>query len=374
MAGAASAALASWLPARVCDRGTLCAMWIRWARVVGANTDAGSIVVPCGLLVDAVGNAGIPLTTADGLIAGTVPAVTPIGVGLDVFIDTPGASFATTNGAWAVLGGTIGGTAENRVLIAQLTTNGQLGFNLNMRIGIPDSLQCQGPGCHTYIDYFATIQPADTAGGGITADNICTNPTLIFTGQVVDCLGVPGGSALPGTTCDDGDAATGADVYGNNCVCAGLLIDCENVPGGSALPATPCDDNDPNTLNDAWSQICTCEGTIGMNELGSIAALAAFPNPTRDQVTVTFSTTTAAPMSILLRDAVGQVVMAMDLGTVSGERRELPEEGAAVIPSEDLRLLEEMEDAEDVRAADEALAEGGEPIPWETIKAKLDAE
>jgi hypothetical protein len=64
-----------------------------------------------------------------------------------------------------------------------------------------------------------------------------------------------------------------------------------------------------------------------------------------------------------------------DLARVrSGERLELPEEGAAVIPIEDLRLLEEMEDAEDVRAADEALAEGGEPIPWETIKAKLDAE
>ena len=64
-----------------------------------------------------------------------------------------------------------------------------------------------------------------------------------------------------------------------------------------------------------------------------------------------------------------------DLARVrSGERLELPEEGAAVIPIEDLRLLEEMEDAEDVRAADEALAEGGKPIPWETMKAKLDAE
>lgn len=64
-----------------------------------------------------------------------------------------------------------------------------------------------------------------------------------------------------------------------------------------------------------------------------------------------------------------------DLARVrGGERLELPEEGAAVIPLEDLRLLEEMEDAADVRAADEALAEGGEPIPWETIKAKMDAE
>ena len=57
-----------------------------------------------------------------------------------------------------------------------------------------------------------------------------------------------------------------------------------------------------------------------------------------------------------------------------GERIELPEEGAAVIPLEDLWLLEEMEDAEDVRAAEEALAEGGEPIPLENLKAELGIE
>ncbi len=64
-----------------------------------------------------------------------------------------------------------------------------------------------------------------------------------------------------------------------------------------------------------------------------------------------------------------------DLARVrSGERLELPEEGAAIIPLEDLRLLEEMEDAEDVRAAEEALAEGGEPIPLENLKAELGIE
>jgi hypothetical protein len=64
-----------------------------------------------------------------------------------------------------------------------------------------------------------------------------------------------------------------------------------------------------------------------------------------------------------------------DLARVrGGERLELPEEGAAVIPLEDLRLLEEMEDAGDVRAAEEALAEGGEPIPLEKLKAELGIE
>lgn len=42
-----------------------------------------------------------------------------------------------------------------------------------------------------------------------------------------------------------------------------------------------------------------------------------------------------------------------------------------MISLDDLRLLEEMEDAADVRAAEEALAEGGSPIPLEDLKAEL---
>ena len=57
-----------------------------------------------------------------------------------------------------------------------------------------------------------------------------------------------------------------------------------------------------------------------------------------------------------------------------GERVELPDEGAAIIPLADLRLLEEIEDREDAAAVEAALAEGGEPVPWETLKAEMAAE
>lgn len=36
--------------------------------------------------------------------------------------------------------------------------------------------------------------------------------------------------------------------------------DCLGNPGGSALPGTPCNDNDPCTINDAWSAGCQCAG------------------------------------------------------------------------------------------------------------------
>ena len=54
-----------------------------------------------------------------------------------------------------------------------------------------------------------------------------------------------------------------------------------------------------------------------------------------------------------------------------GERVELPDEGAAVVPLADLRLLEEIEDREDVAAAAEALAEGGETISAEDLFREL---
>ncbi len=44
----------------------------------------------------------------------------------------------TTNGAWAVLGGTKGVTDRNLFLIAQLTTTGSLAFRLNLQIETPD--------------------------------------------------------------------------------------------------------------------------------------------------------------------------------------------------------------------------------------------
>ena len=47
---------------------------------------------------------------------------------------------------------------------------------------------------------------------------------------------------------------------------------------------------------------------------------------------------------------------------------------AALIPIREYeKLLEAMENLEDPRAADEAQAEDGEPIPWEQVKAELRA-
>ncbi|MEI7801222.1 MAG: Ig-like domain-containing protein [Bacteroidota bacterium] len=87
-------------------------------------------------------SAGIPLTTQDGLIAGSPEAVTFVGLGTltDQFNDgsVSGNSFITSNGSWASLNGSTGPVpATNRVLIAQITTDGILHLELNIQIGTP---------------------------------------------------------------------------------------------------------------------------------------------------------------------------------------------------------------------------------------------
>lgn len=110
--------------------------------ILKANDPNGSMVGGAnnndGLLANNDPGAGIPLTVADGLMIGTPPMVTVVGLDLSMF-DAVNSSvpFASTNGAWSVLAGVMGPTADNRVLIAQITTDGDLHFTLNVQLGTP---------------------------------------------------------------------------------------------------------------------------------------------------------------------------------------------------------------------------------------------
>lgn len=79
------------------------------------------------------------LDHSDGLTDGVLPNFKIFNLDLSFFNnDEDAAVFSTNNGAWAALGGVKGPTVENRVLIAQLTTNGKLSFNLCVQMGKPD--------------------------------------------------------------------------------------------------------------------------------------------------------------------------------------------------------------------------------------------
>lgn len=75
----------------------------------------------------------------DGLMEGKLPALTNFGSDFSAFeTGSKANSYTTENGAWAVFGGFVGCTEENMVLIAQLTTDGELSFEFNLQIGHPD--------------------------------------------------------------------------------------------------------------------------------------------------------------------------------------------------------------------------------------------
>jgi hypothetical protein len=160
--------------------------------VGGANNDGGSAGIVEGLLANDDPLAGIPLTQADGLIEGVAPDVQLISDDasiFDVFDNVnDGPVFSTNNGAWAVLGGFEGSTPGNRVLIAQITTNGDLSFSLNVRVNSID-----GSG-----------DPIDYVSGEAVGDEVFF-PALIFPlVEVPGCISPTACNFDPVATTDDG--------------------------------------------------------------------------------------------------------------------------------------------------------------------------
>lgn len=88
---------------------------------------------------------GFPLTERDGMkYLRYQPATNYYNLDYDLRIfeyqykDSVTGLFSTRDGAWASFGGTVGPQPENKVLIAQLTTDGVLKFELNMQLAVPD--------------------------------------------------------------------------------------------------------------------------------------------------------------------------------------------------------------------------------------------
>jgi hypothetical protein len=154
----------------------------------GANNDGGSEGVAGGLLANADPAAGIPLTSADGIIPGTLPSgVVAVGINLDVFADVnDGPIFTTSSGAWSVLEGVTGPTPENMVIIAQITTDGELSFELNVQI--------QGPGGE--VEQYVASNPIG---------NEQLFPGLTFPAAAVEgCTDATACNFDPAATLDDG--------------------------------------------------------------------------------------------------------------------------------------------------------------------------
>jgi hypothetical protein len=108
----------------------------------GVATVINNFVPP--LIQNANTNYGIPVSVEDGLIAGTPEPVITIGIDSiqNMFNNqndgTNGPVFSTYNGSWASLNGSMGpDSLTNKVIIAQITTDGTFSFKLNIQISTP---------------------------------------------------------------------------------------------------------------------------------------------------------------------------------------------------------------------------------------------
>ncbi len=287
--------------------------------VGGTNNDGGSNGVPQGLLVNSTPDMGLPLTTTDGLLLDTPPpGVVFVGTAPDFLESGGGNTYSNDNFAWGVLGLIESPDTANRILLGQFTTDGVLEMCWNLWVRIPDSLVCPDLNCHEIMEFYSEIVPSDTLGGGFNTENKFSHPTLCFNSSVaqVDCNGTVGGTALPGTPCDDGNDDTTNDVYLANCECAGE--DCLGVLGGNDLPGQPCDDGIAETVNDTWQTGCLCEGSVGIDEAtAGPLAFTVHPNPTSDLLWLNFTGTQDSRATVNLYDALGKLALTRDLGMIT---------------------------------------------------------
>ncbi len=109
------------------------------SEIAGKNNDGGSARISGGLLTNNSPEMGVPLTDADGLIASpTVPSMVFFQIEGKEFANIQNSgSFIIDDGSYAVLTGVQGVDEFNRVLVAQITTTGDLHFELNFQLLAP---------------------------------------------------------------------------------------------------------------------------------------------------------------------------------------------------------------------------------------------
>lgn len=112
--------------------------------VGGEENDGGSEGIAGGLLVNEDADAGIPLTAADGLLFTenlsdyTTIGFDGIGFESNIFSVDTMSVFESDIATISTSGGVVGPNPENRILLAQLTTDGELSFELNLEVWVPN--------------------------------------------------------------------------------------------------------------------------------------------------------------------------------------------------------------------------------------------
>jgi hypothetical protein len=256
------------------------------SEVGGTNNDGGSESIAGGLLVNNVPAMGLPITEADGLMPLNGAPGTPSGflaTGDDpatIFGDITASDTFVSHECriGAISPGVSGATAENVVLIAQLTTAGDLAFLLNVEVERADGTVLK------FVSTGDTLLPGELLNGLLVypPDCGCTDPDFL--------------EYDPLAGCDDGSCAT-AIVFGclDPAACNFSSTANFNVPQLCCYGINDCNGLDPYL-------VCP---TIGIEER-SAAELLVAPNPTHGPVRITGADRLGPSLMIEIMDAAGR--------------------------------------------------------------------
>ncbi len=287
-----TAALDSWLALGAASNirmGTLKADDEDGSIIGGANNDGGSEGVPGGLLVNTDPDAGFPLTERDGLVPGLGGSVLP--PNFNLIGEDPTVTFGTETVSQAFISndvrigcaapGVKGPTPENRVLVAQLTTTGELSFMLNIEVQRPDGSLAR------YVASDSLLQPGETPNGLLNYPPVC------------GCIDPYFLEYDPTAGCDDGSCVTPI-IFG----CLDTLA-CNYDPGANFnVPQLCC--YGPGNCN-GLSVDLLCPEIVGiMNDSPSRTSLKVYPNPANEQVYFDWERSAAGEKTLMVHDLHGR--------------------------------------------------------------------
>ncbi len=272
----------------------------------GINSDGGSEGISGGLLTNNNPDAGIPLTMSDGMdTMTTIPTswadygfVNDVsGVDSTIFgSKKQGTEFVSYDAALQNSGVSGVNPDSNQVLIAQITTKGDISFEFNIEVEVP---AFPNPVIVKYVSVFAD--------GETNSDTVKLSPFLKYPASC-GCVDASFLEYNASFTCNNVDSCKTKIVFG----CTDTLA-CNydpnsnfNLPGLCCYPGN-CSDRD-------ISMVCP-ELSIGRS---SSQFVNLHPNPVNNELIFQFTAEKEKEYKYSVYNSIGELVLENSLGVVSG--------------------------------------------------------
>jgi Secretion system C-terminal sorting domain len=280
------------------------------------------------MLNNAPASIGSPIKTQDGMVAGTNGTITLAGFSneLDLFdnVSQAGSSLSVNNHAISVAGGVSGPTSTNRVLIGQFTTDGIFHFELNLQIA-------QGGNVKQYVSSSPVGAELSIASLVYTSTTNTVTPNVAPTVSITTPATATTYTATSNTGATVAIAATAADSDGTidsveffvdgikvgKTVSSPYTFTVVSTVGTHTLTTIATDNKGAHTTSSAVSIVVS--GTTAIADLGTfVSAIALYPNPTSDVVTIEINTLKQSVAAYAIYDITGSVITAKKIGNITG--------------------------------------------------------